>query len=189
MGSIEKERQLKQLIDGCASGNAAAQKKIFELYMPQMLRLVQRFTKDLMEAEDMVMIGFLKIFQKINSFNASGSFEGWMKAIMINSAITVYRKNQKRPQPDSYCEQFDLASEAHNDTNTDYLHFAINSLPVEFAMPFSLYAIEGYSHQEIGHKMKISPALSKVRVSRARKVLKYSLEREEKNQIYTRSYN
>jgi len=189
MESLEKDRQLQQLIDECAEGNAAAQKKIFEQYMPPMLRLAQRFTEDSMEAEDMVMIGFYKVFQKINSFNASGSFEAWMKAIIINSAITIYRKNQKRLKQDSLCEWFDQATEAHNKTNTDYLYLAINSLPKEFAMNFSLYAIEGYSHQEIGRKMQISPALSKVRVSRARKALRYNLRREEESQIYIPSYN
>lgn len=189
MGNIERDGKLRQLIDECGEGNAVAQKKIFEQYMSPMLRLAQRFTDDSMEAEDILMIGFLKIFQKINSFNASGSFEGWMKAIIINCAITVYRKNQKRPKLDSLSERFNEATEAYNKTDTDYLYLAISALPKDFAATFSLYAIEGYSHQEIGRKMQISPALSKVRVSRARKTLQHNLRREEQNQIHARSYN
>jgi RNA polymerase sigma factor (sigma-70 family) len=189
MGRLENDKQLQQLIEECACGNPAAQRKIFEQYMPAMLRLAKRFTADPMEAEDMVMIGFFKVFKKINSFNAVGSFEGWIKAIIINSAITVYRKNQKKLDSDSLCGMFDQTIEAHNKTNIDYLYFAINSLPQDFAIPFALYAIEGYSHQEIGRKMQISPSLSKVRVSRARKVIKNNLKREEERQILMANFN
>jgi RNA polymerase sigma factor (sigma-70 family) len=165
-----------KLIAGCIQGNPRAQQAVFKIYSPKMLALTSRYTKDSMEAEDILMQGFEKVFNKISSYNASGSFEGWIRRIMVNCAISVYQQNQKRIQTVEMEAAINLAANhSTNNTDIEYLMTALQSLPASLRTNFNLFAIEGFSHKEIAKNLGISEVSSKVRVTRARKALREAL--------------
>ncbi|RZM30583.1 MAG: RNA polymerase sigma factor [Pedobacter sp.] len=164
------------LIEQCKLGNAMAQKTIFEKYSPRMLAMVARYARDKMEAEDIVMLGFLKVFSKISTFTGNGSFEGWIRRIMVNCALNLHQQNLRRINT----VPIDQARNLQVGTDTSicemqYLLAVIQSIPCNLRIPFNLFAIEGYSHKEIARELEITEALSKTRVNRARKALQAAL--------------
>jgi RNA polymerase sigma-70 factor (ECF subfamily) len=172
---MEHSTYLDQLIDRCAQGNSKAQQEVFEAYSAKMLSLTYRYTADTMEAEDIVMVGFNKVFDKISTYNGSGSFEGWMRKIMINSALSFYQGNQKRIRTVSLEQTPDHPIHCYNNTDVEYLQLALKGLPEGLRIPFTLFAIEGLSHKKIALELQITETLSKVRVARARKALREAL--------------
>ncbi len=154
-----------------------------------MLGLCRRYVRGLPEAEDVMINGFMKVFSKIDLFEGKGSFEGWMKRIMINEALGYIRKNRAM-----YLETDIEAADKEPDFDKlstelearDLLNM-INELPGGYRTIFNLYAIEGYSHKEIGELMNISENTSKSQLSRARmhlqKKLMESEQQLEKNKI------
>ncbi|RYE24291.1 MAG: sigma-70 family RNA polymerase sigma factor [Sphingobacteriaceae bacterium] len=128
-----------------------------------------------MEAEDMLQNGFIKVFNKLNDYRGDGSFEGWVRRIMVHSSIEYYRKHHKMMQlvdlETSGAEQSINAAAAANLEAKDLLAI-IQTLSPGYRMVFNLYAIEGYSHKEIGEMMNISEGASKSQLSRARTILK-----------------
>lgn len=144
-----------------------------------MFAICKRYAADTMEAEDILIEGFTKIFTKIDSFTGQGSFEGWIRTIIVNTALSTFEKRSRRVRTVSYDELPVIKEVVFNEQKyeVDYLMDALQSLPVQYRQAINLFAIEGYSHSEIGKKLSISETLSKVRVSRARKILKESLEK------------
>ncbi|NOX87089.1 MAG: sigma-70 family RNA polymerase sigma factor [Chlorobi bacterium] len=166
------------IIDGCRRGKHRAQKALYDRYHPVLMGICLRFAKSNAEAEDILLMGLTRIYDKISDYNGSGSFEGWMKRIMINVAIDNYRKNLKH----YFHEDFnDLSADA---TGVDYIpdNFSvgdiirtIQELPDGYRIVFNLYAIEGYSHKEIAEKLNISESTSKTQLMKARKKLRQKL--------------
>lgn len=146
-----------------------------------MLGLCRRYIKDTNEAESVMITGFLKVFDKINQFSGQGSFEGWVRRIMVNESLLYLRKNKGMyiEVDIEYADlepNYDLAS---SKLQAEDLLKLVNSLPVGYRTVFNMYAIEGYSHQEIAAKLQISENTSKSQLSRARKMLqKQILEKE-----------
>ena len=138
------------------------------------------------EAQDILQDGFIKILKQINQFENKGSFEGWIKRIMVNTAITNYRKNLK------HYNQFDI-DDIHNDVNSvsmfnsDFTHEEllnlIRELPKGYRVIFNLYAIEGYKHKEIAEMLDIDITTSKSQYSRAKKALRKKMEEVSKINI------
>jgi len=177
-----------KLITECIQGNPRAQQEIFNAYSQKMMALTSRYASDTMEAEDILMLGFKKVFDRISSYNASGSFEGWIRRIMINCAINVYQQNQRRILTQPMEETINLPGyHSTNSTDTEYLLMALQNLPGYLRGPFNLFAIEGFSHKEIAENLGISEVLSKVRVTRARKALREALSSGLQKSIYAKS--
>src|SRR2546428_6293075 len=174
---------VEELIAGCRSGNRKAQETIYRLYASKMLGVCSRYAKDHQEAEDMLQVGFVRMFDKICSFKNEGSFEGWLRRIMVNTAIEFYRRSSKM-----YVVDVEEAYDQHSDEfpmhaiNVNDLMKIIQALPPGYRMVFNMYAIEGYSHREIAETMGISEGTSKSQLARARNVLKIIINKMEANQ-------
>lgn len=168
-------KDLKNIIKDCAAGDSVAQEKIYTLFSPKMFGVCLRYAKDNMEAEDNLHEGFVKIFTNIKKFRGDGSFEGWVRRIMVNVSLEKYRK-QHMTHPVEDMGIYDSAMEEPEDApvqlKEEDLLLLVQQLPPRYRMVFNLYAIEGYTHKEISEQMEISVGTSKSNLARARKILK-----------------
>ncbi|MFC2138018.1 RNA polymerase sigma factor [Bacteroidota bacterium] len=171
---------INDIVEGCRKKNKRAQQALFERYAPVLLGICMRYVKDKSEAEDILQEGFLKIFLNINEFAGKGSFENWMKKIIVNTAITFYHRNYKHHQNidiDDVSEGEVITLEnPEGEYNTNELLNLINSMPQGYKVIFNLYAIEGYKHKEIAEMLKIDENTSKSQYARARKWMQNKLE-------------
>lgn len=178
---IKKSSTTESLINGCRKGHRQAQREVYEKLSPKMLGLCRRYIYDSNEAESVMITGFLKVFDKINQFSGEGSFEGWVRRIMVNESLLYLRKN-KGMYIEVDIEYADLEPNyelASQQLQVEDLLKLVNSLPVGYRTVFNMYAIEGFSHHEIAEKLQISENTSKSQLSRARKLLqKQILEKE-----------
>ena len=172
---LEYKFTTEDLIEGCRSGQRKSQEALYKLYSAKMLGVCMRYATDRMEAEDMLQNGFVKVFNKLGDFRAEGSFEGWMRRIMVHCSIEYYRKHHKMMQVvdiDTACVDASVDPLAASNLGVQDLLAIISQLPPGYKMVFNLYAIEGYSHKEIGETMGITEGASKSQLSRARAILK-----------------
>lgn len=159
-----------ELIEGCRKRDRHAQRFLFEHYSGRMLALCCRYVKERMDAEDVMVVAFTKVFDRIGQFKAEGSFEGWIRRIMVNESLTYLRKNKSM-----YLETDIEAAEREPDYNSlgseleaEDLRKLIADLPTGYRIVFNLYAIDGFSHQEIATQLGVSENTSKSQLSRAR---------------------
>jgi len=174
---IQKSVLETDLIIACKKQHHKAQKALYEKYAPQMLGLCRRYVHGEMEAEDVMIRGFMKVFSKISLFEGRGSFEGWMKRIMINEALGYIRKNKAmylETDIEAADKEPDFAKLSTELEVKDLLKM-INELPSGYRTIFNLYAIEGYSHKEISELLGINENTSKSQLSRARMHLQKKL--------------
>ena len=179
---IQKSTLETELIIACKKQNAKAQRALYDKHASHMLGLCKRYIKGEMEAEDVMIKGFMKVFTKIDLFEGEGSFEGWMKRIMINEALGYIRKNKSM-----YLEMEIEAADKEPDFDTLSTELEamgllkmVNGLPSGYRTIFNLYAIEGYAHKEIAELLGISENTSKSQLSRARMHLQKRLLESEK---------
>lgn len=180
-----KHITIQQLIRRCKEGEAKAQELLYKQFAGKMLGVCMRYAVDKMEAEDMLQNGFIKVFQKIGDYREEGSFEGWVRRIMVHSAIEYYRKHHKILQVvnmDESVADVMVSPSASANLNAQDLMTLIQQLSPGYRMVFNLYAIEGYSHKEIAELAGISEGASKSQLSRARAILKQQLEKMEGKQ-------
>lgn len=179
----------EQLVKACQKADPKAQKRVYEKYAPKMLAICNRYLADEMEAEDVMIEGFMKVFDKINTFKLEGSFEGWIKRIMVNEALMTLRSKKKEGFSVGY-EQIEYEQEPQTtDTQLEAaeLMTIISKLPTGFRTVFNLYAIEGYSHADIAKELNISEGTSKSQLSRARVILQQMVQKTEiKNEYFKR---
>ncbi len=179
--------ELSKIVDKCKDYNKKAQKELYDVYSPVLFGICLRYSNSKTEAEDILQVGFMKIFTKINDYSGKGSFEGWMKRIIVNTAISHYHKNKK------YKDNYDIDEIKETDVEgatfdtvdftKEELFYVINKLPEGYKMIFNLYAVEGYKHKEIAKKLNISENTSKSQYSRAKEKLKKMLEDISKQKI------
>lgn len=171
------------LIKGCIAGDRAYQTKLYDLYSPKMLGVCLRYSKNREEAEEILHEGFLRVFNYISKFKESGSFEGWIRKIMVNCALSRYR-NKSHLQPVTRLDifGFEAISETDIASNLDAkeLLAIIQSLPPGYRLVFNLYVFEGYKHREIAEALGISVGTSKSNLSDARTYLKKILTAKKK---------
>jgi RNA polymerase sigma factor (sigma-70 family) len=181
----------KHLIEGCSRNDRKAQKLLYERYSPMLLGICCRYTRNLAEAEDVMQEGFVKIFSHIYQYSGIGSFEGWLKRIMVNTAITHYRSNQKHFNQLDITEIRESKIEDHSPVEVDFsqedLLKVIRLLPRGYQLVFNLFAIEGYSHKEIGEMLGIDIGTSKSQLSRARTILQFKLKELARERIHART--
>ena len=169
------------LLDGCVHGERKAQEKLYQTFASKMLGICQRYAKDNFEAEDMLQMGFVKVFKKIGDFRNEGSLEGWIRKIMVNTSIEVYRKNLRSLSNVDIDEVKDLPQTTFDMSGleTKDLLKLIQQLSNGYRMVFNMYVIEGFSHREIGETLGITEGASKSQLSRARAILKEKIVRME----------
>ncbi|WP_158826027.1 RNA polymerase sigma factor [Mucilaginibacter lacusdianchii] len=181
---LKHKLSTEDLIVKCKAADRKAQELLYKQFASKMLAVCLRYAVDKMEAEDMLQNGFVRVFQKINDFRGEGSFEGWMRRIMVHSAIEYYRKHHKMQMVDmeesGYEQSVNPVAAAKLEAND--LMALIQGLPDGYRMVFNLYAIEGYSHKEIAEMAGITEGASKSQLSRARTLLKQKIEQLEAKQ-------
>ena len=163
------------LITRCKAGERKAQELLYKQFAAKMLGVCIRYATDKMEAEDMLQNGFIKVFKKLEDYRGDGSFEGWVRRIMVHSSIEYYRKHHKMVQMVDVTEMSNEPSvnpSAMVNMNVKDLMGIIQQLSPGYKMVFNLYAIEGYSHKEIADMVGITEGASKSQLSRARTILK-----------------
>jgi RNA polymerase sigma-70 factor (ECF subfamily) len=168
-----------QLVKNCLAGRADSQELLYRRYASKMFGVCLRYAKNKMEAEDILQEGFVKVFQYLKSFRYDGSLEGWVRRIMVNTAINYYKSNIKYLQTlniDDCTNEQTASVEAADNISLKTLLNLIQKLPEGYRMVFNLYVIEGYSHKEIANMLNISENTSKSQLSRARKVLQNKLK-------------
>lgn len=162
----------EQLVKKCLEKDSLAQKQLFDSFSRKMMGVCLRYTKDVEEAKDVLQIGFVKVFEKLHLFNNEGSLEGWIRKVLVNTALDQIRKNKKfDDNVDLSKVDYSMATENENvldQLSANDLLKIIQAMPTGFRTVFNLYAIEGYSHQEIADQLNISINTSKSQYSRAR---------------------
>ncbi len=179
---INKSLTEEELLDGCRKGKSSAQRKMYDRLAPKMLGVCMRYIKDREEAEHVMIGGIVKVFDKLDQFKGDGSFEGWVRRIIVNDCLMYIRKNRNMSLQtdieDSVNEPNLMVMEQNLDIE-DLLKI-IRELPVGYRTVFNLYAIEGYNHAEIAEQLDISENTSKSQLSRARRWLQNRLADLEK---------
>ena len=166
----------EELIKGCVKGNETSQREVFQKYAGKMLAVCQRYARNSMDAEDIVQDAFIKIFDKIHQFKSQGSFEGWIRKIVVNTALKKYTVIRYEKEVSGYeiKERDESTSEAsaYSQITEKELMGLISNLPDGYRMIFNLYVIEGYQHDEIADMLKIQPGTSRSQLVKARNMLK-----------------
>lgn len=163
-----------QKIQACTKGDVKAQNELYDLYKVKMFGVCMRYAKDRAEAEDFLLEGFHKVFKDLKQFKKGNSLEGWIRRIMMNTALMHIRK--KRIFEISINEEITISeARLENDfiqqMNVNEIIHAIQQLPIGYQTIFNLFAIEGFSHQEIAEKLDISASTSRSQYTRAKKSL------------------
>lgn len=174
---MENREQLKAIIDGCLQNNRRSQEELFKLFYGKMLSVCMRYTNDKDNAQEILQEGFIKIFEKLGAFDYKGSFEGWIRRIIANTAIDSIRKSKKDPYLSDKDEDFKLGAEnlmeereklETIDLKAEVAMEAIQQLSPAYRAVFNLYVLEDYSHKEIGEILGISEGTSKSNLAKAR---------------------
>lgn len=158
----------EQLLEAILRQDAKAQRLLYERFARKMFGVCLRYTRNREEAEDYLQDGFLKVFQKISSFKNEGSLEGWIRRVMVNTCLDHLRQQKMQwNEMDEATEPAENAEVLDKLQASDLLEL-IRQLPPGFRTVFNLFAIEGYSHKEIGEMLNISEGTSKSQFARAR---------------------
>jgi RNA polymerase sigma factor (sigma-70 family) len=166
-----------ELIKGCLRRDANAQRELYDTFSSKMYSICYRYVKDSMEAEDILVTSFMKVFDKINQFKSEGSFEGWIRRIVVNESLTYLRRNRSM-YLETELEQADREPDYNmlsDHLEAEDLMNMIKELPTGYRIVFNMYAIDGYSHKEIADQLGISENTSKSQLSRARTYLQKML--------------
>ncbi len=169
------------LVAKCRKQDGQAQKELYDRYASVMLGVCCRYIRDFDQAEDIMIGGFVKVFNRIDQFKGEGSFEGWMRRIMVNESLTYIRKN-KNMYLEVDIETVDKEPDyntLNNEMEANDLLKLVQQLPTGYRTVFNMYAIEGYSHKEIAEQLGISENTSKSQLSRARVLLQKQLLKTE----------
>jgi len=168
----------KQLIDNCLQGDRNAQRQLYELYSGKMMGICLRYCRDRETAKDLLHDGFVKIYTHLDNFEGKGSFEGWIRRIMVNTALEYLRKKNDEGFSQDIEEAFTLTSDDHGaleKMQADELLKVIQKLPDAYRTTFNLFVIEGFSHREIAESMNITESSSRVYLTRAKQILQQML--------------
>jgi len=171
----------EKIVEGCISGKRRAQNQLYKRYAPGMFGVCMRYCINMAEAEDILQEGFIKVFKYIKSFRKVGSLEGWIRRIMINTAIAHYKK-KKIYFNEINENDIELVEEQYNNVSyepvdQEVLMNLIQNLAKGYRIVLNLYVFEGYSHKEIAEILNISENTSKSQLSKARKLLRKKLEK------------
>jgi RNA polymerase sigma factor (sigma-70 family) len=169
----------EELIAGCKDGQRDLQKALYKRFSAKMLGVCLCYTKNRQEAEDLLQEGFIKVFRSILQYQGAGSFEGWIRRIMVNTALESIRRNKILF---SATDIQDMEADFKTDADVlgkiemkDLLHL-IQSLSPGYRLVFNLYVIEGYLHKEIAEMLDISEGTSKSQLARARVILQEKIK-------------
>jgi len=174
---IQFYKNESKLIKKAIQNNREAQHVLYELYAPKMLSVCRYYIKDLQHAEEVMLNGFLKLFTNLESYRNEGSFEGWIRRIMVRESISFLRQKKTLEFSDELIEN---NKESSNNINSDIevaqIQKLIDELPEGYKVVFVMYAVEGYKHNEIAALLNISEGTSKSQLFKARKLLQQKVK-------------
>lgn len=162
------------LIENCLSGDRKSQKAMYEHFSGKMFSICLRYSKNQMDAEDILQDGFVKLFNNLNRFRGEGSFEGWVRRIFVNTAIEHIRRKNINTSVGEGLEN-SVADKRQNALDNLYekdILKTTKTLSDGYRTVFNLYAVEGYSHKEIASQLGITESTSKSQFSRAKALLR-----------------
>lgn len=161
---------LKEVLNGCRKKRSAAQKRLFEQYYGFAMSICLRYAANKTEAEEMLNDGFIKVFDKIDYYDPAKSFEAWLRTVIVRTSIDYYRKNHKKVSFMDVEEAHFLAYEDHHleQLAADEIMELVQKLPPAYRTIFSLYVVEGYSHNEIAEMLGINAGTSRSNLAKAR---------------------
>ena len=168
---------LNQLIQKCKEENAKAQSELYHLFSGKLFSICLKYSRNYAEAEDNLQDAFVTIFNKIGQYKETGSFEGWLKRVAINTALQRYRTDKgvlNLVNEDAIVEE-EITIDGGK-VPIDFLLKIIQELPDRYRLVFNLYVLDDYSHQDIANMLEISVGTSKSNLSRAKQVLKEQIE-------------
>ncbi len=169
---------LEKLIEKCKNRDLKAQSEVYHLFAGKLFALCLKYSKNHQDAQDNLQDGFITIFKKIDQYRFKGSFEGWLKRIMINTALQKYReKSVLNLVTEEIPERVEVEVD-EEEVSLDFLLNLIQQLPNQYRLVFNLYVLDGFSHKEIAAMLGISEGTSKSNLSRARMTLKKRLEEQ-----------
>ena len=179
MKVIELYKNEATLIKKAIKKNQDAQRVLFEMHAPKMLSVCRYYIKDVHQAEEAMLNGFFKVFKNLKNYKASGSFEGWIRRIMVRESISFLRQKK---QIEFSTEQIQEVTDFSNQINTSFevaeIQKLIDALPEGYKMVFVMYAIEGYKHAEIAKLLEITEGTSKSQLFKARKLLQEQINKQ-----------
>lgn len=174
---IQLFKNESSLIKRASSGNRDAQQRIYELYSPKMLSVCRQYIKDMHHAEEAMLNGFFKVFTHLKEFKGEGSFEGWIRKIMVRETISFLRQHKKLEfHEDVEYENKEVFNNINSEMDVAHIQSLIDALPEGYRMVFVMYAVEGYRHSEIAKMLEISEGTSKSQLFKARKMLQEKLK-------------
>lgn len=176
-GALPQSSELEELIEGCARNERGAQARLYHLFYPKMMGMVRRYFPEKELAEEILNNGFLRAFQKIQSFAFKGSFEGWLRKIVYHAIADFASAHVKYKNHILLVEKDELLSKDHASGlyYNDLLRL-VQELPEATRVVFNMFVLEDISHREISKTLGISEGTSKWHVSAARKILKQKIE-------------
>ncbi len=172
---------LEKLIKQCKKNDRVAQGEIYRLFSPKMFAICLRYSGHYSDAQDVLQEGFVHAFNKIKQYKGNGSFEGWLRRIMVNKCMDNFRKHKMTivsENPHDYTTYEEEPETEEPIFNEKELMKLVQQLPDQYRMVFNLYVIEDYSHAEIAEKLNISVGTSKSNLSRAKSWLRKELKKK-----------
>lgn len=165
----------EQLVRACMSGQRGSQQRLYEKYKAKMFGICLRYAKSREDAEDMLLDGFMKVFRDLKQFQFKGSLEGWIRKVMVNTALMHLRKKHRfdfqKTDNELLLNQISIEPSVTQNIQVDAIIQLIQQLPVGYQTIFNLYAVEGFSHKEIGERLDIKESTSRSQYTRARRLL------------------
>lgn len=184
---IQLYKNENTLIAKAIKNNRDAQHVLFEMYAPKMLSVCRYYIKDLQHAEEAMLNGFFKVFLNLKNFRGEGSFEGWIRRIMVRESISFLRQQKQIEFP---MEELGFKNDFTNVINTEIevaeIQQLIDELPEGYKMVFVMYAIEGYKHHEIAQMLNITEGTSKSQLFKARNLLQQKIKELNKTSYGTK---
>ncbi len=172
----------QQLIERCKANDRLAQKALYERFSAKMFGVCRRYVKTVENTEEVLLMGFCKVFKKMDTFSDKGSFEGWIRRIMVNESLMFLRKNYRFNEHQDIDEvpvravQVTIEDEL---AAQDILQL-LEQLPIGYRTVFNLYVIEGFKHREIAEQLGISINTSKSQLILAKKKLQEMIKRSQR---------
>lgn len=183
---IQLHKNESVLIKKAIKNNREAQHVLFEMHAPKMLSVCRYYIKDIQQAEEAMLNGFFKVFKNLKTYKSEGSFEGWIRRIMIRESIS-YLRQKKRIDflSEEDVSTYDYSNSMETDLEVNEIQKLIDDLPEGYRMVFIMYAIEGYKHFEIAELLNISEGTSKSQLFKARKMLQEQIKKVNKTSYGT----
>jgi RNA polymerase sigma-70 factor, ECF subfamily len=187
MRIVSLHKNYNKVIGKAKEGNRKAQYELYELFAPKMLSVCRQYMKNEELAEEVMLNGFLKVFLYLGSYKFEGSFEGWIRRIMVNESISELRKNKQLIFEEESTLEFALDQASYIETafEVEEIQKWIDALPDGYKTVFVLYVVEGYKHSEIAEMLQISENTSKTQLFKARKILQGKINKENSTQYGT----